>query len=561
MDKKTLEQAQTHYRHGELAKALRCYQQLLQDHPDDIDLWHISGVISAQLKQFDQALKYIDEAIVRNPKVAVFYNSKGNVLLRQHALDSAQEAYQQAIRLKTDYAVAYSNLGNCLYRQGKLIAAEKAYQKALHFEPNLVDAHYNFGILLAKLGEHKQAIDHLIRVTQAKPNFNAAYHQLAQVYLNQGDYPNAIDCFYQQLERGGDQADIYHDLGQALFQANQIDDAIKALEKALVLGTTETDCNHLLGNAFVASNDLDKALNYYLRQLEIEPIVATYYNIGVIFMTKQRHKEAIEYFNHAVKLDPDYLPSHLNLGAIYLKINRLEAARKHYQEASTLAPDNAEIQHILAAITQENTPDAAPKTYLENLFNQYATYYDQHLTEHLRYTVPEQFVQALQQETDIDDASWDILDLGCGTGLSGQQLKPFANTLTGVDISAKMIEQAKQKCIYSSLMVADVLDALTEQHHIDLIVAADVFTYIGKLDSLFAAAYEALKSRGLFIFSVEKTSVEPFELHQSIRYAHSKSYLHQLIEDHHFTLLRFDNLVLRKQKNQDVEGYLILLQK
>ena len=96
---------------------------------------------------------------------------------------------------------------------------------------------------------------------------------------------------------------------------------------------------------------------------------------------------------------------------------------------------------------------------------------------------------------------------------------------------------------------------------IDLILAADVFTYVGDLSELFKKAHHTLKQTGLFAFTVEKSSTELYQLQRTIRYAHSKKYIESLIEENNFTALREDNIVLRKQKGKPVEGYLIILGK
>ena len=156
---------------------------------------------------------------------------------------------------------------------------------------------------------------------------------------------------------------------------------------------------------------------------------------------------------------------------------------------------------------------------------------------------------------------WLVLDLGCGTCLCGPWLRKLAKKLVGIDISPEMIAIAKEKSLYDTLEVEDVERALEKYKDVDLIIAADVFTYIGKLDTIFTKAHEALAKDGLFVFSVEKTAVEPKKIKKTVRYAHSRNYLDALIQDSHFETVRFDNLVLRKQKNQSVEGYLVMLRK
>lgn len=544
-----------------LNESLAIFEEILNATPDNDEVQHICGIIHAQLGNLDQALSYINQAIKLQPDVAAYYSSQGNVFSRMNKIKNAMNAYQKAIQFDPKYAPAHNNLGNCLYHQKKLMKAKKAFETAINLNPNYVDAHYNLGILFANLGENQAAIKELEKTLQLNPNHAAAYGQLAEVYLHTDNYQKAIDNYQNRLQLQPNQADAWFGLGTAFLHAKHYEKAIKAFEEVLIIDSTYPECNHNLATAYVHAGDTEKALNYYFRQLEFEPLLESYFNIGVLLMNKERNKEAITYLEHAAKMQPNYLPIHLNLGAIYLKTGQLSKAIAHYEQALIIEPENQEVAHILAAIKQEQTPEAAPTEYVQNLFDQYATYYDQHLTSYLHYQAPAKIFAAIEQAIDLDEKQRDILDLGCGTGLSGERFYRFAKHLIGIDISEEMIAQAKEKNIYDELIVADIQDALANYHDIDIIISADVFTYIGDLQELFAKAYQALKPGGLFAFTVEKTETDPYILQKNVRYAHSEKYLKKLIQTHQFKQIRFENFVLRQQHKKPVSGYLILLKR
>lgn len=561
MDNKKRQHAQALLQQGELDDALVAFTELLQNNPKHPDLLHIIGIIHTHKKDLKKALTFVDKAIQHDNKNPAFYNTRGNVLTKLTHYKEAIQSYEKAIALKPSYANAFNNLGKCYYEQGKLDQAQKKYERALLLKPNHPDANYNYGILLAKLGDHHNAQKALQKTLEHNPGLAPAYSQLGQVYLHLGEYQEAAKHFEQRLALDPDNADVFYDLGIAYLNDQHSEKAIKAFEQALRFNTTHSDCNHYLATAYLHEGDPEKAINYFYRQLEIDALPESIYNIGVMLMHKERNQEACQYLERAAELDPAYLPTFLNLGALYLKRNRIEDAIRNYQAAANLKPDDPEIQHILAAISQEATPEAAPKEYLQHLFDQYATYYDKHLTECLHYTVPEKIYQTFFEETGITEPSLNILDLGCGTGLCACYFKPIAKQLIGVDLSEKMIDIARSKKRYDTLAVQDIRDALDQHTEQDLILAADVFTYIGDLDSTFQKVHTALKPGGYFIFSVESSATEPYVLQQSIRYAHSRRYLESLLAEHKFNTLRFDNLTLRQQKKQPVEGYLVLAER
>ncbi len=204
-------------------------------------------------------------------------------------------------------------------------------------------------------------------------------------------------------------------------------------------------------------------------------------------------------------------------------------------------------------------PKRPPKEYIQSLFDQYAAYFDKHLIEILHYKVPELLYKSIEQETKIKKHSWNILDLGCGTGLCGEKFRPIAKKLIGIDLSEKMIEVAKRKNIYDELHVSDIHQALQKQQDLDLIIAGDTFVYIGDLAKTFSDCKNALRESGLLAFTIEKTTQYPYELQKSARFAHGKKYIEELAKQNNFKIQQCNNIVLRKQRNKSIEGYLYVL--
>jgi predicted TPR repeat methyltransferase len=131
----------------------------------------------------------------------------------------------------------------------------------------------------------------------------------------------------------------------------------------------------------------------------------------------------------------------------------------------------------------------------------------------------------------------------------------------GVDISPNMIQQSEKKKIYNDLMIGDLSDVFSSQADMDVVIAGDVFTYIGDLSDIFQKTYQVLKIGGFFAFTIEKTNDADYILQKTIRYAHCKKYIEQLSVQNNFTISRLANITLRRQHGQPVEGYLIILRK
>ena len=156
----------------------------------------------------------------------------------------------------------------------------------------------------------------------------------------------------------------------------------------------------------------------------------------------------------------------------------------------------------------------------------------------------------------------DVLDLGCGTGLCGPLLRPMARTLTGVDLSPAMIDKAREHGVYDRLEVGDLVETLRRfPRGYDLLVAADVFVYLGDLAPAFEAAAASLRPDGLLVFTVEAaTEGDRYQLqHASRRYAHSEAYLRRLAGMYGFEERSLTSIEARADAGRPVKGYMVVL--
>jgi predicted TPR repeat methyltransferase len=110
--------------------------------------------------------------------------------------------------------------------------------------------------------------------------------------------------------------------------------------------------------------------------------------------------------------------------------------------------------------------------------------------------------------------------------------------------------------------IAAFLDTADTRH--DLVVATDVFIYIGDLAPVFAGIGRAVDAGGLFCFSVEtlpKSKPGDFELQPTLRFAHSEAYARRLAAEHGFEVIDTVRAPLRQDQRQAIDGLFIFLRK
>jgi len=193
--------------------------------------------------------------------------------------------------------------------------------------------------------------------------------------------------------------------------------------------------------------------------------------------------------------------------------------------------------------------------YVKHLFNQFAVDYDTRMQERLGYAAPSILRQLADMLTSPGER-FDILDLGCGTGLSGAAFRDLARSLSGIDLSPRMLEKAQATGAYGKLAEADVERVPPGfEGPFGIILAADVLVYLGDLEPLFATVRSRIAPDGLWLFTTERGEAADFELGPKRRYRHSEVYLRELAERHGFEVSSLVECVCRFEAGTPVTSW------
>ena len=218
-------------------------------------------------------------------------------------------------------------------------------------------------------------------------------------------------------------------------------------------------------------------------------------------------------------------------------------------------------RHLLAAITGEDVPERAADLYIKRVFDQLAETFEEHL-ERLEYRAPRLIAEAISARLQ-PEGSLAVLDAGCGTGLCGPLLRPFASSLVGVDLSSGMIEKARERGIYDVLVEAELTDWLVSQtpQTYDLVACADTFCYFGDLHRVLGAMGHVLRRGGLLVFTVESAEASAaaagFRIHPHGRYSHTGAHVSAALTGGGLSLLQMERQMLRLEGGTPVHGFVI----
>lgn len=266
-------------------------------------------------------------------------------------------------------------------------------------------------------------------------------------------------------------------------------------------------------------------------------------------------------------IDLERLEAAYNRALALEKAGELDRSAEEWRNVLAIDPlDHGGAAVRLASMGRGEAPDKAPDAYVATLFDQTAEVFDELLVGQLGYSVPEQLRRTLERLRPGQTSH--VLDLGCGTGLTGLALRDMAGHLTGVDISENMVAMAWEREIYDDLFICEAVQFMEEEdgRPWDLVTATDVFPYIGDIDPFLAAAAAVTVPGGHLAFSTETLDSETFAgrdwvVGPSQRFAHREAYVRSRLDAAGFDVLVAEPIVVRRENGAPVAGHLFLAQR
>ena len=355
-----------------------------------------------------------------------------------------------------------------------------------------------------------------------------------------------------------------HQTGLALLRNGELEKSEIIFRQILSSIPTDIAAFNNLGLALLGQKKYDEAVDVYQKAINLDENVAPlYHNLGLSFHRLGQLENAVKSYRSALLINPDYPDVLQNLGAALKDIGNKSAAVLCYQRLLELKPDDINIKYMMDSLTGESHQKEAPKEYVAQLFDDYADRFENQLVTMLHYHIPKKMKQAFTFLVQNETLKFsDVLDLGCGTGLVAEEFRSMADRMTGVDLSFKMLEKAQKKNLYNRLYHDGLEEFIANSNRrYDLVLAADVFVYVGKLDRIFELLLKKMTKGGYFLFSTEDSlDGRDFSLLTTSRYGHSPVYIQSLSCQNNFLIRLCMPTVIRKERDEELRGNLYILQ-
>lgn len=481
-------------------------------------------------------------------------------LHRQNRLGAARERYQRVLAMAPDHFDALHLLGVVERQLGDPASAVGLIERALEVRPQSAAAQCNLGAALHDLGRLQDTLASYDRAIALKPDYVLAICNRGNTLRELGRMDEAARSYEAALAIDPAYPEAHCHLAILLQDAGQAAAALASADRALQSRPRYAQAWSIRADALQSLQRFAEAVLSYDKSIDIDPMKPqTWCSRGTALQRLQRCEEALASYDRAIELQPQYPLAHQYRGNSLRALQRKDEAVAAYQLALAQGAGPDDICYALASLGAGPAPAQPPDGHVKALFDQYADHFDRHLVEKLKYRVPALLDAAIRRHLVSDQL--DTLDMGCGTGLFAPKLRAYSRSLDGIDLSQGMLDRARDLGLYDHLACADLTSFLSgSKTPYDLIVAADVFVYIGDLREVFSQVSRALRPHGLFCFTVEAGADQDFVLTPSQRYAHSIDYLHRLARDTNFRVLEVEQEVGRREGEVEVPVFVVVLQ-
>ena len=316
-------------------------------------------------------------------------------------------------------------------------------------------------------------------MSSADPNtiayFNTRFLKACELH-QQEHYKEAETIYHSLITAHPDAWILRYNLGILYFDQNRFDAALSEYTAAYNLTKPNNDLLYNLAICQKQCGQIEQAIDTYLQALDLEPYdIDSLYNLAGCYRVIEHFEEAINFYHQVLLHDPSHQSALNNLAYLYHKSGDKKNAITYYSELLKINQGHQAAEYMIAALSGKRKK-YAPASYIRDVFDEYSEHYEDSLINKLKYHVPEklfEFVNATSGTSQFGS----ILDLGCGTGLSGVSFRNYCKRIDGIDLSEKMVSVAAGKNIYDNLFIGDIHHFLTDLsvNSYDLIIAADVF--------------------------------------------------------------------------------------
>ena len=194
-------------------------------------------------------------------------------------------------------------------------------------------------------GRFREAYSLLDKLEMLEPSNHEVYLIKGLIQIVDKRVKDAKVSFRKAIELADDDLeDIYYTIAVALESARQYKEAMRYFKKSYQ-ASDEEDIDLLYDLAYCSEKAgyYDDSIRYYHQYLDVNPFSeSAWYNLGVNFHSLEKFRKALEAFEYALTIDPEYIMAIQGMADSLYRLERYADAVSYYQKAMDLNEEDAE---------------------------------------------------------------------------------------------------------------------------------------------------------------------------------------------------------------------------
>jgi tetratricopeptide (TPR) repeat protein len=261
---------------------------------------------------------------------------KGRIFLYKKDYTKALEQFEAVLKDKPDNYLAYYMKALCLLAKNDTNLGRESLIKAVELNPDLLDARLILAELYIRAGDKTLATEQVDAVLTRAPANERALTLKGNLRILEKDAKGSEDAFKKVVELNPNNPSGYLRLGILYNLMGKKDDSLKNLQKSLDLNPLQTDALGLIVSMYLKDKKYNDAMSLCERQKEkakesTSTLAVIAYLEGNVSIAQKDNKKAKEYFNEAIKIDPNVLASYISLAKIYIDEKNFNEAISQYK--------------------------------------------------------------------------------------------------------------------------------------------------------------------------------------------------------------------------------------
>lgn len=305
------------------------------------------GKFLEKFKMYNSAEKLYTDAVEKTTQSEYFYNKMGDLALKSRNIDRTLECYRKVLEANPINRAVLVKLATILqtYYPENTEEAIDCYERLLEFDIDTAQIYYELGHLYMAKEDKLNSVSAFKLAVDKEPENPFFNNSLGYAYAKAELYDDAIEHYQKAISINPD-AEWTSIVCQALgsiYAENKgnIEAAVSTYQAGIILDPKNYDLYIALGDIHMADYDLDKAIRSYCDAITLNPEDARAYSkVGIALWEKDYLEEALVAYHKAVELNPENEYSQNNLGILYLDgLADAEEALEYFEEAIALNPN------------------------------------------------------------------------------------------------------------------------------------------------------------------------------------------------------------------------------